>query len=245
MDTIPKIDDDMLSAYIDGELPPHDMQLVRTALVADALLAKRLSALKLANDLVTQHARALDEIPLRSSTLALLQTGPEDSAPLPANVVRGPWRRTTPVQRWLASSLVATLALTFAYFVRGPATEGLPALAVYAQQLDTAPSGAALVVNDATLVTRFSFRDIEDRYCRQYRLTTENAGAENIACRTPQGWTLVASMPDAASATGAAYQPASTSPELNAVLDAMMEGAALDLATEAGLIANGWPDSSD
>lgn len=243
MTTTQNIDDDMLSAYLDRELAVQDMQIVHAALVSDPVLAKRFSALQRANALVAQHARALDEIPLRASTLAMLQMDTDSVTPVPANVVRGPWRRWTPLQRALAASLIGALALTFTY-LRDTASEGLPLLAAYAQHLDTAPSGTSVVVDDATLTSRFSFRDNAGRYCRQYQLSTETSGAANIACHGAQGWVLVASMPDATTATGA-YQPATSTDGLNAVLDSMMDGAALDLATEAALIDKGWQDASE
>lgn len=240
MNTQRSFDDTTLSAFIDGELPAHEMQAVNAELARDPALAQRYAALKLANDLVLQHARALDDVPLRAATLALLQ--PDATAAAPANVIQGPWRRWTHVQRALAASLVIGIGLAVAYWQQPGSPDALPALAAYSAQLDTAPSGSELSVAAATLTTRFSFRDSENRYCRQYQLSTETAASQNIACRSADGWTLVTSLPDAPPAAGAAYQPASSSASLNAALDSMMQGAALDLETEAALIRNGWQD---
>ncbi len=243
------IDDDMLSAYLDGELPAEEQQAVRAAVASDPVLAARLAALQSVNELVLRHAQALDVTPLPTGVLALLQTGDKTESPAPlledetsAKVVQGPWQgwsRRTGAKLALAASLVLALGLALINLLEAPASE-LPALAAYTQALETSPSGTPVAVNGATLLNRFSFRDREGRYCRQYQLSTPGAGAENIACRTEQGWSLAASLAMPVQAAPDTYQPASASPELNAVLDSMMDGAALDLATEASLIARDW-----
>jgi hypothetical protein len=246
MNTQRNIDDAMLSAYLDGELPAQDLRDVRTALAADPALAARLAALLEVNELVLRHARALDATPLPASVLELLQNTQSESAqPMPtATIVQGPW------QRWsrhagarlaLAASLVLALGLALNNLFE-PVPAELPAFAAYAELLDTSPSGTSVLVDGAMLVNRFSFRGQDESYCRQYQLSTTTTGTENVACRTAQGWTLVASLPVPANVAPDAYQPASSSTELNAVLDAMMQGAALDLATEAALIERGWQD---
>ncbi len=235
MNTLRTIDDDMLSAFLDGELPAEEIQAVRAALANDAALAARLATLQRVNDLVTRHAQALDATPLPSRTLSLLQ-----SAGTTATVVQGPWQRWSRhagAQLALAATLVLTLGVAVSY-LRSPAE--LPALAAYSGHLDNNPSGSTVTVDDATLVSRFSFRDREDRYCRQYQLGNATVAAEHVACRTEQGWTVVATLAVPVQAEIDAYQPASSSGELNALLDSMMQGAALDLATEAALIDRGW-----
>jgi hypothetical protein len=238
MTTQHTIDDAMLSAYLDNELAAQDMRAVSEALAADPVLATRFNALQMADELVRQHARALDDIPLRPSTLALLQTDSGKVVPINRKVVNKSWRNWTPVQRALAAGIVVVVAVVS--YLRDPATDALPALAAYAAQLDTVPSGTTVNADAATLNARFSFRDGEGRYCRQYQLRGTSAAADNIACRTEQGWALVASLPLPLEARPDAYQPASSSAELNALLDTMMQGAALDLATEANLIESGW-----
>jgi hypothetical protein len=244
MNTNRIIDDDMLSAYIDGELPAQDQRDVRVALANDPALATRLAALQSVNDLVLRHANALDATPLPASVLSLLKTEASDSKPVmvSAKVVQGPWQRWsrhTGAQLALAASLVLALGLALNNLL-DPAEAELPALAAYTHVLDDSPSGTLVAVNDATLVNRFSFRDQGGRYCRQYQLSTATAGTENVACRTEQGWTLAASLSVPVQAAPDVYQAASSSADLNAVLDSMMQGAALDLSAEAALIERGW-----
>ncbi len=240
MNTNRMIDDDMLSAFLDGELPAQDILAVRTALANDPALAERLAALQRVNDMVARHAKALDATPLPSRVLALLDT---TAAQPTATILQGPWQRWTRhagAQLALAASLVLGLGVAVNY-LRSPAPAELPALATYTEQLDNTPSGATVAMDTATLVQRFSFRDRDNRYCRQYQLSTTTTGTENVACRTEQGWTLVASLAVPVTTTGD-YQAASSSAELNAVLDSLMQGAALDLATEGELIERGWQE---
>jgi anti-sigma factor RsiW len=244
MNTNRIIDDDMLSAYLDGELPAQDQRDVRLALASDPALAARLAALQRVNDLVLRHAKALDSTPMPASVLALLRTDAAEKTPVAtrAKVVQGPWQRWsrhTGAQLALAASLVLALGLALNNLL-DPVESELPALATYANVLDTSPSGRSVAVNDATLVNRFSFRDQSGRYCRQYQLSTATAGTENVACRTEQGWALAASLAVPVQAAPDVYQAASSSPDLNAILDNMMQGSALDLATEAALIERDW-----
>jgi hypothetical protein len=158
--------------------------------------------------------------------------------------VQGPWQRWSRhagAQLALAASLVLALGLTLNNLLE-PAPATLPALAAYTEQLDASRSGVSVTVADATLVNRFSFRDQDGRYCRQYQLSTATAGTENVACRSAAGWTLVASLSVPVQAAPDVYQPASSSAELNVLLDTMMQGAPLDLDTEAALIAREWQD---
>lgn len=240
------IDDTLLSAYLDGELPPQQMTAVRAALDAEPALAERLAALRSVDALVLRHARALDATPLPDSVLGMLAGDSAQTAATHASatVVQGPW------QRWsrasgagfaLAASLVLALGIVLTQPF-APLPSALPELAAYAAQLDTAASGTSVVVGDATLGTRFTFVDREGRHCRQYQLGNADSGSENVACRDTTGWTLVASLPAPAQAQTAPelYQPASSSAELNALLDAMMTGPALTPDAEATLIDSGW-----
>lgn len=239
------IDDTMLSAYLDGELPPQQMNAVRAALDAEPALAERLAALRSVDALVLRHARALDAIPLPDSVLGMLA---EDSARTAtthasATVVQGPWQRWSragSVGLALAASLVVALGIVLTQPF-APLPSALPGLPSYAAQLDTTASGLSVAIGDATLSTRFTFVDREGRHCRQYQVGNANAGSENVACRDATGWMLVASLPAAAQAAPELYQPASSSAELNALLDAMMTGPALSPDAEATLIESGWP----
>lgn len=98
--------------------------------------------------------------------------------------------------------------------------------------------------NNTRLLSRFSFVDQQSQHCRQFVLENGIAGntvsaSENIACRTAQGWEIVASA-RAASAIAGEYQTASGSSLLDSTLDTMMSGSVLSLDQETALIADQW-----
>lgn len=248
MNSLPMtIDDNLLSAFLDGELQEPQMQAVRAALASDPALAARLEALARVNVQVKQHARALDTRPLPAAVHALLQTDPVVQ-PASGTALYRPWQDWRPRSARnlaLAASIVGVLGFAVTYLNSTDRTgqrSELPALAAYSGLLDSSPSGTVVTTGEITVLNRFSFRNTQNQYCRQYQLHNAAASSENIACRTDQGWNLVANLPVPVQADAAAYQAASTANDLNVLLDTMMQGAALDLATEADLINRAWQD---
>ena len=67
------ITNDMLSAYIDGELAPEEMERVARAIAADELLAARLEQFRRVDRLLTEFSSAIDAQPLPPAVLALLE----------------------------------------------------------------------------------------------------------------------------------------------------------------------------
>lgn len=240
-----KISDEMLSAFLDDELPPMEMAAIRAALLQDQSLADRLAVLTLADQLVRQHAQALDQQPLPASVLALLETG--KTAPASGKVLSGPWlewrRGGRPLA--LAASVLVVLGLSFAW-QNQPAPlapyAGLPELAQYADYLDSTPSGTAVRLDASTLLPRFSFRSQDERYCRQYQLINSAFTAENIACRENAGWTVLATVSLPISNADNYLPASSVNTEVDEVLNTLMQGPALDLDTEAALIRQQWQD---
>ena len=67
------ITNEMLSAYIDGELAPEEMERVARAIAADELLAARLVQFRRVDRLLTEFSSAIDAQPLPPAVLALLE----------------------------------------------------------------------------------------------------------------------------------------------------------------------------
>lgn len=246
----PDFSDEILSAFLDGELPAMEMTAVRAAIAQDISLADRLATLAMADKLVRQHAHALDQQPMPAAVLALLETAtasPQANTrqSASAQILPGPW------QRWrqqplrplaLAASVALVLSIAVGYLNRPSDTgSALPTLAQYTSSLDSTPSGTAAGIGSATLLTRFSFRNQAGQYCRQYQLVAPGYSSENIACRQDDNWTLLVSAQLPVQANPDNFQPAtSATSELDALLDTLMQGPALDLATEAEVIRQGW-----
>ena len=230
-----RFDDETLSAFMDGELPPADMAKVRAALMDDEELAGRLAVLSQVDTLVKAQSRQADERPLPAAVLAMLAA---DAPKQSAQIIQGPW------QRWrqplaLAASVAVVASAALIYLNRAPAE--LPALGDYVASLDTVASGTAVTIDDATWLGRFSFRNRQNQLCRQYQLTSADQHSENVACRVAGEWSLVATLNLPVQAADE-FQPASADGNLDQLLDGLMQGPALDLATEASLISQDWKD---
>lgn len=119
-----------------------------------------------------------------------------------------------------------------------------PAVAV---ALQAAPSGVAVDVGDARLEVMASFAARDGQLCREYSLSSPQAGQEiGIACRgvtADTGWQLafVASEPASTAAQGG-Y--ATASDRLHEAVDAFLgehvDGEPFDAERERALIARGW-----
>ncbi|WP_339857174.1 hypothetical protein [Pseudohongiella acticola] len=74
------ISDEKLGAFLDRELPDHEMNAINIAVANDNTLAARLAALASADALLKRHASALDSRPMPDGVLALLQAEAEAEA---------------------------------------------------------------------------------------------------------------------------------------------------------------------
>lgn len=230
--------DETLSAFLDGELPEADMEAVRELLRLQPALATRLAELSLVDKLVRAQASRIDEVPMPAKVLQML--GQEAAEQPHANVVPFPAQR---IRRWtLPLAMAASLVLAVGVVLwRDQSTDGTAPLA-YANLLETAPSGSEVAMGDATFVGTFSYRNHDDRWCRQFHWRQDGRETSGIACRHDKGkWQLEHSV-EAAAGNDSEYRVA-TKPEskdLDAWLDADMKGQALDAADEAALLARHW-----
>lgn len=241
-----EINDEVLSAYMDGELEAGETLDVRDAIEEDSALGERLAALTAADALVRKHAHALDRQPLPAGVLRRLEeqsseaTDPEacGSQVIHVDFLR---RGCHYVQTHAAAAACLVLAVGVVAFVVGRMDgRAVPGMTEYASALASSTSGDTIMLDEAnTLVTRFSFRDESGRFCRQYRLQTPEQSTENVACRDENDWVVVASL-DATLADGGEYRPASQLPAMDSLLDEMMAGAPLSLTEERQLIRNDW-----
>ncbi|OFE12963.1 hypothetical protein PHACT_07270 [Pseudohongiella acticola] len=260
------ISDEKLGAFLDRELPDHEMNAINIAVANDNTLAARLAALASADALLKRHASALDSRPMPDGVLTLLQAEADESA-LSATAAQTHKDSATtdnvvPMSRWqekrqsagqwfnrhvaLAAGIALVVGFTGGQFLDDAdrdATGSMMAMTLdsdVSNALDTQVSGEALIIDDATRIqSRFSFVDTNARRCRQFVLQQNGHSSENIACHTQQGWELIASVV-ATGANAGEYQTASGNSMLDSALDAMMTGNALSLDKENELISRQW-----
>lgn len=233
------VTDEMLMAYVDGELSPADAARIDAAVAADEVLAARLARhRRLAGAVAGAFADVAGEpVPDR---LADAASGGGKVVSLDA--VRQSRARPSPGQ-WglMAAGLVAGLAVGVS-LPRGPAplvggdmrARGQLAAALDSQ-LASAPEAGALVR------VGLSFRARDNGYCRTFTVT-KGEGPAGLACRDGDGWTVRMAVARAAAAPAGDYRTAAadTPPEIIAAAQAIMLDAPLDAGGEAAAKARGW-----
>ena len=193
------IDDEKLSAWIDGELPEDEARTIADAIAQDASLRKRADMFAEANALVGDFAALADAAPMPASVANLLDAARADNAN--SNVVP---LRASPrsIGRFWPTAIAASAAAIIGYIAgagddfRGDGAAALLAAGPVASDgalfaaLETTPSGASAEIGAGTSLTPvFSFRTADNRLCREIQIDGATA-AQGLACRQNSGWRI-------------------------------------------------------
>lgn len=242
--------DEILSAFIDGELPPEEMDEVAREIDKSAALAARVEALKKADRAVAGAYRTIDEEPMPQGVLDLLAA--KNRAPV-SNVVAMPRRHAGGGARYWPTALAASLALAAGLglglqfsaggaLIAGTIEKGNPLYAA----LETTPSAETVTIDGrrgATITPVLSFRSQTGDICREFSLSSGDRANRAVACRGENAWTVEFAVAAALQATDSgAYSTASSG--LNSAFDSFVD----DLIAnepfapeeEAALIEAGW-----
>jgi surface antigen len=204
-------DDRVLVAYADGELGVMESIVVEGALEHDAPLRSRLADLRDSAALLRAAYGPVAEEAVPAHLRALVEAAP---VTMPANAVAAPANDNAAGRSWplllrAAAAVVLLLAGAAGGWVagtqRGPAqvadldavTKAAAAMLVQ-RSLENLVSGASDLWRDpqsgATLAVTpvRTFKDSDDRYCREYRETLSRGGEHvrlrlGVACRDEQG----------------------------------------------------------
>ena len=176
-------DDEMIMAYVDGELDLVTAKRIEKAAAADAGLAGKIAAQhRLRARLSAHFDPVLDEpVPQRlQAPLNVVQLGPDKSAPSRFRVTQ--WAA-------MAASLAIGLMVGPQIFApdAGPVTvEG--GMLVASADLDKALTTqlASSQANDAPVRIGLTFRNDDNAICR----TFEGADMSGIACRNNRAWQI-------------------------------------------------------
>lgn len=234
-----KFPDEILMAYVDGELDPATRAAVEAAMASDPALAR---AVERQRALGARLRAAYDDVvqePVPDRLAALL------AAPVAAPVVqldaRRPARRfTLPAWAAMAASLVAGVfvgmlvlrvpAAPFAELDGALVARGALATALDRQLAAEAASGAVRV--------GLSFRGRTGAYCRTFSLERDSALA-GLACHEAGEWRLKV-LSEAQVAAGELRAAAAMPPAVLRAVDAEIDGEPLDATAEAAARAAGW-----
>ena len=227
------VDEDMLMAWLDGELNELDRRRVEAALAEDPALGARLDEQRRLRDRLQAHYGpvAEEEVPERFRAL------------LESNVVAMPAR--SPRARSIWQSLTAIAATLVLGIVLGRAwpesttvvsEEGvLVARGALADALDSQLASAQGA--DAATRIGVTFARADGSACR----TFDSAALSGIACRGGDEWRLVMTAAGSGAARSEYRQAGTPSPLVLEAAQAMMAGEPLDAAAERRARDSGWP----
>ncbi|MFT2090186.1 anti-sigma factor family protein [Paraglaciecola sp. 2405UD69-4] len=243
-----KITDEMLSAFLDAELPAAEMEHVRVALETDDNLVVRLAELAEADQWVTEYAQQIDSTPIPEK---LIQLANQIDQKLQVNepeainkvVQLSAWKKATQgTQKYY--QVAAGIALVVGVGLITTLNTSVNDLAIpsnIAKVLDTAPSGTQHTLSDNSVVeSQLSFASIDGQLCRQYQVLTSAGSQGNIACKNGSSWELKAQSGITPVNPEQVYQAASNNNALDKLIDTLIDGPAFDRSQEQAAINNQW-----
>lgn len=250
-----RVGDEIVMAYADGELTPAERDEVERAAAEDPDVAARIEMFRRTR---TDAKAALDGLALSPLPQALLDqirtqidTADTGQARAEPEVVpfaparrRQSWggRRTV----WRAAAAIVLVAFGVAVGVSLPGAR--PDLEVTASLLDdadlgralpTLPSGETIGIGAKQIRAVSTFRDGDDRLCREMEVASGASSVVAVACRTAERWRV--DMAIAQAATDDLYVPASSLETLDAYLSAIGATAPLEPAEERQALAGTEP----
>lgn len=252
MKTMPmEPNDELLCAYLDGELDSATRAEADQALARDPGARLRLERMRRADARLREAfplqntaaddalaARILAFTPAGEASTADGATGVAASStvtPLrkPAEVVL-PRRRTLR----LAALAAAVSAVAVGYVLRMGGSPEATAMTAFNAALDRAASGEPVQAGAVAVQPVLSFRAADGRYCRVYEQRAGTETSEGLACREASGWQVLALAPST-TAPGE-LQPAGGNAEVDALMNRLGGEQTLDAAAERALIQQGW-----
>lgn len=254
-----RTDDELLSAYIDGELPQHEADALSKRLAGEPALMQRFEALRATDAAVREVYAAIDKTPMPDSVLELFdKPKPEQQ---PDNVVAFPGRF---VARFFEApvAIAASVALMAGFLgatmlrqdvtpsgaadvlVAGPVESGTPLHGL----LELTPSGELRDVAGGAGEVLLTFEDQGGDWCRQLRVSQSDRSLHGVACRRDAVWQLeTIALGDAGTPEGQLGTAAGATPDaVDAAVDALIgAGATIEPEDENAIISMGWKKFGD
>lgn len=240
--------DEQLSAFLDGELAPAEMDALALALEADDGLAARMERLGSANAAYLGAVGAIDNAPMKASLKAAMETPP--TAKVIAFRPRSIAAFVTE-HRAIAASLLCAAGVfgLMSTMNRGavdplaPGADGqIMASSPIHRMLESGKTGEVVTISaSASATPRLTFASDDGGFCRQFDLVSGESASAAIACREGDGWKTQVVAYGLPKPSGD-FQTASAgkSEALEAFLDQRMSGAPMNAEDEARLLAGGW-----
>lgn len=252
------VTDEMLMAYVDGELTPDERAEVEAVLARDPDRMAIVAMYQRTGDLAgSAYDHVLREPVPPHLIKAVMGAGAARPSTWRArlNPRSGPAMALAAGLAGLAIGLAVSIALQKPVRIeqgsRPVATaelgaDGIPATGILAEALNRIVSGERLPGEGGSFIAPVvTFPRRGGGWCREYRVTGSGAdGAAGIACRTQASevWRIVAHHPwDGRRSDGSVVPLFGPGPrELDGIADKLQGGNPASVADEAGLIAGGW-----
>ncbi|PTQ74602.1 anti-sigma factor family protein [Celeribacter persicus] len=237
--TKPKLSDEILMAYADGELDSETSRAVEVAMQADSSVADRVALFGETKHILKQAALARSEAPLPQPLKAKIDRAFANAETAPEVIVPLRQRRKT---EWQPLALAASIALAIGLGgglllsrTLTPQTTvadlAVLSTSVVRATLNDLPSGAERHVAGGVVRAIASFRDADGTLCREFEFDGSARAHIAVACHSDDTWVLrFAVIADVASG---GYAPASSHDALDAYLVSIDAGPPLSAESEA------------
>jgi hypothetical protein len=238
--TLTEQDHQLLSQFVDGELPPQASRDLEQRLASEPALSARLATLN-ALDHRLKNAFAgpqLESVPGHITDLI---------SPPPARIL--PWRqrRSSSWGYAIAASLaIAVCGTLVTQWGRDPgqADTGMEhySLAQALEQLPSSGSDWSPLADGSKIRPVLSFRSHSGDWCREYLVADSVTTWHGVACRAQQGWSTAVIAETALAIGPGEYRPAGANEadSVAAFVDQQSADIPLDAEQEAVLIGHSW-----
>ena len=248
-----KFDDETLMAYADGELDAAQRAQIEAAIAQDPGLALRVQEHKAMRARMTgAFSRVLDQ-PIPERLEAAARVGTRADAPARGNVIKFPARVTrAPSPPWgarewiaMAASLLFGVLLSWRLLVPGNSglfeagKAGLLARGELARALES--QLASQQSGEERVLIGLTFKTHDGNYCRSFVLRA--AHTAGLACRVDSEWQIPATESSPGPEAGMQQASAALPPSILRIIEARMEGAALDAEGEENARLDTWNSS--
>lgn len=236
-----RIDDDILMAFVDGELDELGRARVEQAAAGDPELRRRLEAQQRLRARLAAHYGPIAEEEVPERFRSMLDSEVVDLSAARARRERPAWQGFAAIAATLVLGVFAGQMLPSGGGPVAVEDGALVARGALAEALDTQLASAP-APGDSTRIG-VSFASADGRLCR----TFETAPMAGLACRGDGGWRLVVTSagPGGAPAAGGYRQAGSASALVLQAAQEMMAGEPFDAEAERRARASGWRTAPD
>jgi hypothetical protein len=228
------IDEQMLMAFVDGELAGADRARVERAAAADPALAGAIAEQRRVRERLAGHYAPVAEEPVPERLRSMLESKVVPIAPRPRRPHRLGWRELSALAATFVAGIVGAQLIRPASQPGPVGTGPLYASATLARTLDTQLASAQ--PKDAPIRIGVSFAARDGRLCR----TFDSGALAALACRGGDAWEVMTAVRMPGAGTGEYRQAGSADAPVMQVAQEMMAGAPFDAAAERRARDSGW-----